>query len=110
MKTAKKIARRIKSRAGESISEVLFALLIAAVALVMLVSMIAASTKLIDNSRKAVEEYYAANNKLAGGNEAPAGSGRALLKDGAETVAEFSVDVYANDELASGTVISYKNK
>ena len=51
-------SKKIKSDRGDSIAEVLIALLISAVALVMLASMISSSTSMIDSSKKKIAEYY----------------------------------------------------
>jgi len=60
----KRIGKKLNTNAGESLAEVLVALLIAALALVMLASMITSSASIIQNSRKNIEAYYAANNAL----------------------------------------------
>ena len=56
--------RRLRDRRGESIGEVLVALLIAAVALMMLASLIATSTRLTRSSEERMQEYYTANENL----------------------------------------------
>lgn len=60
-----KIRKRLKSNAGETIAEVLIALLIAALALTMLASVISASTRIISQSKAKLADYYAANNQLS---------------------------------------------
>lgn len=52
--------KKLRSRAGETISEVLVALLIASISLVMLAGMITASAHAIERSRKMLETYYEA--------------------------------------------------
>ena len=54
----KNIRKKLKSTAGESLAEVLIALLISALALVMLAEMINASANMIMRSRKTMEDYY----------------------------------------------------
>ena len=61
----RKMLEKLRSNRGDSIAEVLVALLISAVALVMLASMIASSSRLILRSRESMEKYDAANNVLA---------------------------------------------
>ena len=56
--------KRLRSSRGESIAEVLVSLLISAVALVMLASMISASSRMISESRDSFAEYYERNNRL----------------------------------------------
>ena len=52
------IMNKLKSTAGESISETLVALLIAALALTMLASAISAASYMINTSRSALRTYY----------------------------------------------------
>ncbi len=55
---------KLGSEKGDSIAEVLVALLISAIALVMLASMITSSTKLITGSKETVKNYYTAANSI----------------------------------------------
>ncbi len=61
----KRMLEKLRSRRGDSLAEVLVAMLISAVALVMLASMIASSGRMIRRSRESMENYDAANNVLA---------------------------------------------
>ena len=54
----KKLYRKLKSSAGETISEVLIALLISSLGLVMLAGMITAASNAVTTSRKTLETYY----------------------------------------------------
>ncbi len=66
MKTIKKrIIDKLKAQAGESIAEVLIALLIAALALTMLASVISTSARIINQSKSKMAAYYDANDGLA---------------------------------------------
>ena len=58
----RRIKRKLISRLGESIAEVLIAMLIIELALLMAVSMIASAGKMITKSEKAFEMYYAERN------------------------------------------------
>ncbi len=58
------LSNKLKGNAGESIAEVLIALLIAALALTMLASVISAAAKMITESKEKVSQYYAANDNL----------------------------------------------
>ena len=60
----KRIITKVKSRAGETIAEVLVALLISSVALVMLAGMIASTTSMVTQSKSKMEDYYEANETL----------------------------------------------
>lgn len=54
----KKTLEKVKSSVGETISEVLIALLISSVGLIMLAGMISASGNVISRSRTVLENYY----------------------------------------------------
>ncbi len=61
---ARNILSKLKSEAGESLGEVLIALLIAALALTMLASVISTASGVINRSKMAVDRYDAATNEL----------------------------------------------
>ena len=54
----KKMMKKLKSQAGETIAEVLIALLISTIALLMLATMINSSANSIQKSRDILESYY----------------------------------------------------
>lgn len=60
----RRLLDKVRSQAGESIAEVLVALLISSIALVMLASMISSTTNMVNNSKTTMEKYYACNNDL----------------------------------------------
>jgi hypothetical protein len=60
-----KLADKLKNTAGESLSEVLIALLIAALAMTMLASAISSTSKILTKSKTSLESYYAENDKVA---------------------------------------------
>ena len=62
----KKAGKKIHSNKGDSIAEVLIALLISALALVMLASMITTSSKLIISSKSKLEDYYNWKDPVSG--------------------------------------------
>ena len=59
MKT--RLMKRLRSESGESIAEVLVALLIAAVALMMLAAMISSTVSIVNKSKTKMDEYYQNN-------------------------------------------------
>ncbi len=63
-RAAARAAERLRSRAGESIAEVLVALLIASLALLMLAGMINTSARLIARSRISVDNIVKEENAL----------------------------------------------
>ena len=59
-----KMMQKLRSRAGESISEVLIAMLVSALGLAMLAGVITTSTRIITKSRETVKTYTQAENAL----------------------------------------------
>ena len=62
---AEKLKKRLRSQAGETIAEVLVALLISVVGLVLLASMIISSTGLVAKTKAAYDRFVEAENVLA---------------------------------------------
>ncbi len=60
-----RIRKKLRNQKGDSIAEVLIALLISALALVMLASMITSSANMITNSKDRMNAYYAESPNLA---------------------------------------------
>lgn len=116
MKKRNTVTARLRGRAGESIGEVLAALLISAIALMMLASMVASSSNLVMKSEQAIEAYIAAQNELAvqGGVGAEgtvtvtSGENAIELYDGAGT--SIQVIYYENNTVAGDPVIAYRVK
>ncbi len=108
-------SRKWKSRSGESITEVLVALLISAVALVMLASMITASSRLITQSKDRMESYYKNSNSLADHGETGGGTvstGVVRLTKAGEgestvTVQEWDDVNYATNSSVKDPVVAY---
>jgi len=113
----KRLMKKLNSRAGESIAEVLVALLISALALVMLASMITASTRIITQSKTTMESYYAENNtlelrtaesSLAGTVSIKNGSSDVYLVYGQSPLNPIQVKYYKNSHSTKTQVVSYK--
>lgn len=64
MRVFQKIKKKVFNRKGDSIAEVLIALLISSLALVMLAAMITASANIITNSKTKMNDYYEEINVL----------------------------------------------
>ena len=112
-----KLIKKLRSSRGDSIAEVLIALLISVVALVMLAAMIASSTRLIQQSRTAIEKYDAANNALATMADGSAsGNGKLIVKAGGNTVKltgsdptdGIAVKFYESKVFGDKKVVAYK--
>lgn len=103
----KRLAARARSRRGESISEVLVALLVSALAILMLASMTSASTKLIRDSQSRIDAFVLAENALVDqsgeGEAADVGLTRGLCDN------DMSIPVrYYVNTAGTETVVSYK--
>ena len=105
----KKYWRKLRIQAGETIAEVLVALLISSVALIMLASMISATSSMVTRSKTAMEAYYEANESL----ERRSGSTKKIditIKDAGETFSILIKDVPCFENTALGkSVYAYGN-
>ena len=79
----KRLIDKLRSQIGESIAEVLVALLISAVALMLLANMVTSATRIVTGNREAFNQYITAGNALAS-HEGTTSSGTvSFAKDGA---------------------------
>ena len=109
----KRIFRKLRSKAGETIAEVLIALLVSSLGLVILAQMINASANMIKNSEVKMQEYYSENNKLDKQDQSEA-DGTGTLKitlngasEGEKVELTENIEYYENKTLAGIDVISY---
>ena len=121
-RSIEKLKNKLRSRAGESIGEVLVSLLIAALGLTMLALMITSSGKLLETSKTNFGTYAEAENALSekpdaySGTAVTTGSGIAsfynssdsqiLLTDGAS--GSINVDYFVYEPRSGKYVVSYK--
>jgi len=63
-----RIAAKLKGNAGESLSEVLISLLIAALAMTMLAYAISSTSRIVTRSKDKMEKYYLANEGVTTNN------------------------------------------
>jgi hypothetical protein len=109
----KKMKQKIHSQAGESISETLVSLLVAALALVMLAGAISAASDVIVVSRDKLDRYNSANQEKTGVIKMESGgrSGSITIKDLSHSISEqsYSVTYYKNNEFDGRTVVAYKH-
>lgn len=105
----KAIMKKLRSRSGETLAETLVALLIAAVALVMLASMISSTTGIVTQSKETIETYYAANNTVAEQGGASTSGSVTIAGDNIDSQSyEVSYDI--NSTFSGTPVISYSYK
>ena len=110
----KKMIKKLKSQAGESIGETLVSMLIAALALLMLAGAMSASAGVIVKSRGKLSDYYDNNEEesgvvkmLVGGTAANDG---VTITDSSHAIStkSYSVTYFKNDEFGKKTVVAYK--
>ena len=107
MKPKKDCVRKLRSRRGESIAEVLIALLITAMGMAVLAGMISSASKIVQNSEDAVKTFIQAENSLAAQSGTRQG-GQALMEFDNQSAAPITIEVFASDS-GNGTLLySYK--
>lgn len=117
----KKLKRKLRSKRGESLTEVLIALLISGIAMMMLASMIATTQRIVTKTKSSTKEYVGGNNKLVEkSSDALSGSGNVEfdLMDGSgvyrltrltdKSKEDVPVQYYVNSALKSVLVASYE--
>ena len=114
----RRVIGKLRSSRGESLTEVLISTLIAAVALVMLASMVATGANLVEQSKDRLTAYYEAGNALAA--QEPETDGPTIeleLKDEEDTAVYLRADgnkieayVFVDDELGGDGVTAYRWK
>ena len=109
----------MRSRSGETLTEILVAVLISSLAIALLVTMISVSSGMIDRSRNDLSEYYMRSNDLAEMQDSGLSAGvttetgtLSLKLNGAAVPlstgkTSFNVKYYVND-LEGSKVVSYK--
>ena len=111
----KQATQKLKRKAGESITETLVALLIAALALVMLAVAVTTSADLVVTSRNKLDAYYTANEqadgvvKMQSGADAEPGI-TITPEDGAFTQPNSAVTWFVNDAFGRTPVVGYRIK
>lgn len=102
----KEIAKKLRSRLGETIAETLVSLLIASLALMTLAGMITATTRNVRTSEKKINSYYEANVKLQNIKAETAQTGSVTIKLAGQ---EISYDVlYEENDTFKDTVTAYR--
>ena len=103
----KRICRKLRSKAGETIAEVLISLLISSIALIILAEMIGAATNMVTSSENTLKAYYEESNNLAQQTTGSSSASVTLTMDGTE----FSepINLFENEKKLGGVeVMSYK--
>jgi len=98
----KRIIQKLRCNRGESLTETLVALLIAAIALVMLASMISSTTRIVTQSKTKMKEYYDANVTVA--SQTGNGTSASVTIDDEE----YEVTAYLNSSFSNTPIASYR--
>ena len=114
-KLKSKIAAKLNSHAGESIAEVLIALLIAALAMTMLAATINSTAKIINQSKKMMKAYYDKSDQLASrSGTIKTGEVNVTIKDETNQPIDYlvgknkvNINYTENDKVSQARVISY---
>ena len=107
---------KMKMDVGESIAEVLVALLISSLGLALLAMMVSSSSRMVQSSKTKVHEYLEASKNLEtqskgeidGETISFSGDTTSQITDGSDT--KIAVLYFVNDTFNSEKVISYKKK
>ncbi len=106
-----RLLKKLKGKAGESLAEVLIALLIAALALTMLASVISSAARMITQSKKKMSDYYAANGELTTRSHAVANTESGELTASVQLkVGEKYEDAHLISSTESLNITYYVNK
>lgn len=117
----KKLKSRLKGQQGESIAEVLIAVLVSAVGLTLLALMISTTARTVTYSKTTIKTYVSESNRLAEKGEGATVGGTVSVKSdfghGDEVVmltdsspGEIAVVYYVNSSLSNVSVTSYKRE
>lgn len=101
--------RKLGYHTGESISETLIALLVAALALTMLAGALSSSANIINKGRDTLKEYYDANEEIVTMRATPKTDKTVTITDGSNfTQSSISIKYYTNENIGNTPTIIYK--
>jgi len=107
LQLGKRMRRKLRSNAGESIGETLVALLISALALVMLAGAISSTANMITTSDAKMGEYYDGDDVLVQQSSGAVAS--SVTIQGTKTAAQTrNISCYTNAAFASKPVVAYQ--
>jgi hypothetical protein len=122
MTIKKRIAARLKDKKGETLMELLFAMLISSLGMIILAGMIVASTNIIKRGNEVLKSYVTEENKIVAQDTVKetgeatfkiSGTARMLTDyDDSDTDSDdsnqVSVSYYVNDKIGGKKVVTYK--
>ncbi len=96
---------KIKNVAGETITEVLVATLVVALGAVVYSMMVTSSFRIINQSEKKMQEYYAAQSELEKHSGTVVDTSVSITADGTDCIGSSTethdVELYVSDDVAS---------
>ena len=98
----KRIIQKLRCNRGESLTETLVALLIAAIALVMLASMISSTARIVTQSKAKMTDFYKANETVSA-QTGEGTSGTLTIDD-----QSYGVTAYLNQSFSNTPIASYR--
>lgn len=118
MTIRKRMLRSLRNQKGETLLELLFSLLISSLAMLILASMIVASTNIIKRGNVVLGDYISAENEMVKNTSTPV-TKEAFIKTNGSIAAQkltdydpdsgqVSVNYYTNNKLGGKLVISYE--
>lgn len=108
MQLRKRMSRKLRSNAGESIGETLVALLISALALVMLAGAISSTANMITTSDAKMGEYYDGDDILVQQAESGGTAATITITGSSGTAETRSVSCYTNAAFTNKPVVAYQ--
>ena len=109
----KKLLKKLKSAKGESLAEMLVALLFVALALIMMATMINSASRITMQSRQATREFYSGLNTLDNPASGSGTEATASFKDSSGNAvsigagADFKVTVSGNGKDGNDAIYRY---
>jgi len=115
MTIKKRIAARLKDKKGETLMELLFAMLISSLGMIILAGMIVASTNIIKRGNEVLKSYVTEENKIVA-QDTEDETGSATFKIGGterkltdyDNSDQVSVSYYENNKIGGKKVVTYK--
>ena len=100
-----RLLAKLRSRAGDTIAELLIALLISSLAMVMLAGAVSSASNMIRRGNDAMTAYFTEDNAMA--EQAFTEDLTATLKEGGIPLQTWAVKYYSNDTFGKAHVIAY---
>lgn len=104
-KRGRKSGRVITDRSGETLMEVLVAILVSLLSVMVFAVSVVKASRMIRDSREALRDYYNGNNAIVSGTQPAADGEVTVIFDGIRV--SVPVQYYTNTESAGTPVVCY---